>query len=817
MTNLRATYRLQLNKDFTFAHAQELVPYLATLGVSHAYLSPILKAQPGSTHGYDTVDHTLINPELGTLDDFRALAAALRDAGLGIILDFVPNHMGVGGSQNWLWLDVLKHGETSQYANWFDIDWGPARADLAGKLMVPFLGTSYAEALANGDLTLKQDGDGLAVWAYDLEKLPVRDEDAEALLQRYGSIEAAITALAGHKDEPTSWAALDAVIENQHWRLMRYSSAADDINYRRFFINSELGGIRIDRPEVFNHAHQMIFSLIEEGLVDGLRIDHVDGLLDPKGYLETLQAKSPREIYLVIEKILAPHEQLRDDWPVDGTTGYEFGAELTRVLNFAGGEQQVTQTYRDFVGETLEPEAEAYRCKLRVMDNELAAELAALGKQLAHLAGSVPATRDLTQNGLRKALREVIAHLTLYRTYIDDSGVHERDAREIGLAVGKARQTQPSYTPALFDFIESLLLGKLDHQYDPRRVAGVVGKIQQYTGPAMAKGLEDTALYRYNRLLALNEVGAHPDRFSLSIAAFHDANKRRSDNHPLSMLATSTHDTKRGEDTRAMIGAVADAPELWDAAVTEWRNLLAPTDIHPNDQYVFFQLVLGGWPIAGDAPDLAERIKGAMEKAVREARERSDWGVNNTEYEEKLAAFIDNALGNAAFLERFHALRAPLAEIGRRKALIQLGLKLTSPGIPDIYRGAEDWEQSFVDPDNRRALDFDRLASRLNAPEGADDEKLVLTQKLLQLRQRHPALFSTGSYQPLDFGPTTLAFVREADGVQVLVAADMSAGHGAGIKLPAAYAAQNWTNALTSAPYDEAHSASLLVLEAVRI
>ncbi|WP_157959890.1 malto-oligosyltrehalose synthase [Devosia submarina] len=791
MTDLRATYRFQLNKDFTFEHARALVPYIADLGISHAYLSPILKAQPGSTHGYDTVDHTLINPELGTIEAFRALVGALREAGLGVILDFVPNHMGVGGSENWLWLDVLKHGAGSQYADWFDINWTPARPDLHGKLMVPFLGSSYAEALHDGQLELRADKDGIAIWAYGKEKLPIRPEDENEILDRYGSPEAAVAALNGNKGEPTSWAALDSVIENQHWRLFHFPTAHDEINYRRFFINSELGGITIDRPEVFDHAHQVIFALIKEGLVDGLRIDHVDGLLDPTEYLKQLKAKSPRPIYLAIEKILAPHEPLRADWPVDGTTGYEFGAQLTRLLTNPAGEEQVTRTYRDFVGPMREPHEEAYQCKLRVMEHELAAELTGLSEHLAELAWSVPATRDISRNGLRKAAREIIAHLEVYRTYIDNTGVTERDARELKLAIGRARQYRGHYPTAQFDFLENLLLGTLGPEYDPKLIAKALGRFQQYTGPVMAKGLEDTALYRFNRLVSLNEVGAHPDRFWLDIDAFHDANQRRLATHPLCLLGTSTHDTKRGEDTRAMISAIADCPELWDKAVRQWRDMLRPEGIHPNDLYLFFQLLHGGWPIKGDSSDLADRLKAAMEKSLREARERSDWGVNNSQYENAVFALIDRALADGAFMKRFEEDRQELAKIGIRKALIQVALKLTSPGVPDIYRGAEDWEQSFVDPDNRRPVHFDELQQRLGAPDQGD-EKLVLTRNLLRFRQEHAALFTQGSYRKLNLGERTIAFLREHKGVRLLVAADLSPGHGAGIQLPAEFAGADW-------------------------
>lgn len=780
----RATYRPQLNSDFTFADAQALAPYLNALGVSHAYLSPILKARPGSTHGYDTVDHQQINPELGSLDDFRALAAALRQHDMGIILDFVPNHMGVGGADNDLWLDVLKHGEASRYADWFDIDWHPPRPGMDGKLLVPFLGASYAESLSAGHLQLKADAGGFALWVGDDHKLPIRPEDECELIQRHGTADAAIATHTGNPGQPGSWSALDALIARQHWRLAHHAVAADEVNYRRFFINSDLAGIRIDRPDVFEYAHALIFDLIEEGLVDGLRIDHIDGLLDPKSYLAKLREHSPRPIYLIVEKILAPHEQLRGDWPVEGTTGYEVGAQLTRVLMPAGAEPAVSAAYQAFVGAVDEPAEETYRCKLRVMDNELAAELAALARDVAAIAWSAGATADLTEAGLRRALRETIAQLEVYRIYADDMGTSDRDRREIGVAIGKARRSASHLPPALFDFVGALLCGRLGHEYDPKPVAAAVGRFQQYSGPVMAKGLEDTALYRYNRLVALNEVGAHPDRFAISVAAFHDSNRRRAATHPACMILTSTHDTKRGEDLRAIVAAIAGDPDLWRMATREWRSILAADDgeaIAANDLYLLFQLLLGGWPIQGKSEGFAERIKAAMTKSLREARQRSDWGVNNSDYESRVSAFIDAALANQDFLSSFHAARLPLVDIGRRKALIQLGLKLTIPGVPDIYRGAEDWEQSFVDPDNRRPLDFAALARRLARPMAQRDDKMMLTQTLLQLRRRLPQVFAEGSYDPLELGPSVLAFRRRHGADEVVVIADLSPRHDAGL------------------------------------
>ncbi len=789
----RATYRLQLNRDFTFADAAALVPYMDELGVSHAYLSPILKARSGSTHGYDTVDHTALNPELGTMADFRRLADALHRRGMGLLLDFVPNHMGVGGSENPVWLDVLKHGQSSRHAEWFDIDWSAGRPGATGKVLVPFLGSTYAEALAAGQIRLKGDGEGLAVWVYDNDKLPVRPEDSASLLERHGSPEAVVAAYTGQEGAFDSWAALDGLIARQHWRLVHFGAGGDEMNYRRFFVNSELAGIRLDREDVFEHVHRLVFDLIADGLVDGLRIDHVDGLLDPKGYLARLRERSPRPIWLVIEKILAPHEQLRSDWPVDGTTGYEAGAELIRLLTRADAEAALTRTYEEFVGGVTGPEEEEYRTKLRIMNNELTAELTSLSRRFAALAWSVPQTRDLTEMQMRRVLREIVAHLSVYRTYADDDGVGARDRREVGRAVVLARRSQPQVQPMAFDFVEGVLCGTIGEPYQQDALRLARGRFQQYSGPVMAKGLEDTTLYRYNRLVSLNDVGAHPDRYSRSIAAFHESNRRRLATHPNCMIATSTHDTKRGEDIRAIIAAIADEPEVWRAAVQRWRQLLPrwSDSVHPNDIYLLFQLLVGGWPMAAAGDDFAQRLKDAMTKSLREARERSDWGVNNTAYEHKVFELIDHLVADAGFLHDFHAVRERIQAVGRRKALVQAALKLTIPGVPDIYRGAEDWEQSFVDPDNRRPVDFVGLGKRLASPDGERDQKIVLTQTLLLLRRRMPELFVTGSYEPLDAGDDVIAFRRRHGEASLVVMADLSPGHASGLPkladLPEAY------------------------------
>jgi (1->4)-alpha-D-glucan 1-alpha-D-glucosylmutase len=790
-----STYRLQFNKDFNFDDAKALVPYLARLGVSHAYLSPILRARKGSTHGYDTVDHQQLNPELGTLDQFRGLAAAFRQAGMGILLDFVPNHMGVGGSENHLWLDVLRHGRASRYADWFDIDWAPPHPHLHGKVLVPFLGVSYADALAKGDIALRTDEDfGFAVWANNEQRLPIRPEDCQALLDDHGTPASALSAL----NDPRNRAALDDLVARQHWRLAHHLMAADEINYRRFFISAELASIRIERPEVFDHAHRLVFALIEEGLVDGLRIDHIDGLHDPAGYLQTLRRKLPRPVYLLVEKILAPHERLPAGWPVDGTTGYEFGAMVTRLLVDPAAEPALTDIYRRFIGPHPGAIEQTYICKRRVMDNELAAELFALARRVAGLAHSVAATRDLTENGLRKGLREIIAWLTVYRTYFDAGAGSARDRREIGYAVAKARRSARSCPPAIFAFLQRLLSADRPAAYDPARTRAVIARFQQYSGPVMAKGHEDTALYRYNRLIALNEVGAHPETFSIGAAAFHDANRRRLAAEPFAMLTTSTHDTKRGEDTRTRIAAIADRPDLWGEAVFAWRDLLAADgadDIDANELYFFFQTLLGAWPDEIDEPHaLLERLQGAMIKSAREARVNTDWNVGDAAYEARLTAFIAAALSNRAFMDHFARTHAILAAIGRRKSLIQIALKLTVPGIPDIYRGAEVWEQSLVDPDNRRSVDFAALRARLDRveadPSAADpasaDGKLFLTTALLNLRKRNPDLFLKGSYEPLMVGDgqRLLAFQRRHQQASLLLVADLSAGHTGRIEHP---------------------------------
>jgi (1->4)-alpha-D-glucan 1-alpha-D-glucosylmutase len=833
----RATYRLQFHAGFGFTEAAALAPYLARLGVSHVYASPYLKARPGSSHGYDIVDHGRLNPELGDELAFRGMAAAFAAQGLGQVLDFVPNHMGVGGADNPWWLDVLEWGPDSEYAGWFDIDWDPDRRYLFGKLLVPFLGDQYGAVLEAGELALRFEAESgsFAVWAYDAHKLPICPlhyarilGDAHPELERLGdafsalpdwrphvgrrarelqaelarlvrereevraAVEAAVARLNGEKGRLDTWRALDALIQDQHWRAAHFRVAADDINYRRFFNINELAGLRMELPELFDHAHRLVFDLLRDGTLDGLRIDHVDGLLDPKGYLQRLRERAPRPFYLVVEKILARHEPLREDWPVEGTTGYEFANLVLGLLVDPTGEEGFGRLYAEFAGGTR-PFAEIVReCKLRIMLNEMASELNVLARDAARVARRNPRTQDFTRNILQRALKEIVACFPVYRTYVDDAAEPtEADRRDIDWAIAQARRNEADLDPSVFDFLHRLLTTDLVREprsgFSRHAVVRLAMRVQQYSGPVMAKGLEDTAFYRYNRLVALNEVGGHPDHFGVPLSAFHRANAQRARRWPHAMLSTSTHDTKRGEDTRARLAVLSEMPEEWARQVQAWSRILrarrgdvegtAPPD--RNDEYLFYQLLLGAWPAemtGAGAPDpeslraFAARIEGALVKSLREAKLHSTWAAPNTAYEEAMLGFARDALdtpGSNAFLAAFLPFQERVARLGVRNSLVQTALKLTVPGMPDIYQGAELWELSLVDPDNRRPVDYalrrrlleevsealarDRRGALAAMLEAWQDGriKLALTATLLGHRREHPALYAEGSYEPL--------------------------------------------------------------------
>lgn len=784
----RSTYRLQLTRDFTFTHAGALAPYLQSLGISHAYLSPVLKARPGSSHGYDTVDHRVLNPELGSRADFEAMSQAFKERGIGLILDIVPNHMGIGGQENDLWLDVLKHGERSRFADWFDINWEPSEPSLCGKVLVPFLSTSIGEALAAGRIELRYDRRTaeFSIWAEEVHKLPV-DPETYSMIGEEAQVSSFNTSEGRHR--------LRQLMEAQHWRLARYSVASDDINYRRFFIVSDLAAIRVERSDVFDHVHQLTFELVEAGLVDGLRVDHIDGLYDPKAYCLRLRQACPRPIYLVVEKILAGHEMLREDWNTHGTTGYEFASAATRVLTDTRGEEKLSHLYEAFTARSEKPATIERDAKRGIIDFEMAAELDALSTRLRQIAASNPRTADFTRNSLRNALREVVAHMPVYRTYVDRGPLDERDRRWIGVAVAAAREASPMLHPDIFDFLQGVMSAELPdmEDYDESSVRDVAMRIQQYTGPVMAKGLEDTTLYRFNRLISLSDVGERPDRFGNEIEAFHQWARARAEHLPHGMLGSTTHDSKRGEDARARITVLSSVPDEWADAVFRWTSLLEcdASTLERNDLYYFYQVLLGSWPAEfpehgpisfNELEAFQERLQGAMIKSVREARLRTNWAVPQSAYEKIWSEFIRKTLSSDEFLADFRAFEASIGPLGAQNGLIETTLKLTIPGVPDIYQGAELWEQSMVDPDNRRAVDFSRRADALRCGLATDGHKLrqwrdgqikqQLIVDLLAARSRTPDLFTLGSYEPvlLPEELPVMAFVRRHQGRGLLVA-----------------------------------------------
>ncbi|RBP14051.1 maltooligosyl trehalose synthase [Roseiarcus fermentans] len=856
MTPPRATYRLQLRENFGFADAGAIAPYLARLGVSHAYLSPIFKARPGSAHGYDITDHAELNPELGTEADYAGMIASFRREGVGVVLDIVPNHMGVGGADNPLWLDVLEWGEASPKAGWFDIDWSVHRGPNGGRLLAPVLGEPYGEALRTGKLALKFDAEAgtFAVWAYDTHKLPVAPptypmilgREREALewsgdrfrdlpnwrpqvAERARVLEAELVALVRDDADAREavaarvaaingdWRELDRLIEAQFWRVAFFRVAEDEINYRRFFNINDLAGLRIELAPVFAHAHARVFAMLGAGEIDGLRIDHIDGLFDPKAYLVALREQADRPFYLVVEKILAPHEALRADWPVEGSTGYDFVNLALGLLIDPAAEGAFDDSYRGFAGARQTFAAVAVASKLRIMDHEMASELAALGRAAARLAKTSPLTVDLTRGILVRAIRLILAHFPVYRTYLDLGGtVDEADLRDVAWAIARARRGDPDLHPSAFDVLAAALTSDAAalRAKELGRTASLrfAMRFQQASGPVMAKGVEDTAFYRFNRFLALNEVGGTPDRFGVAPAAFHKAVAQRAGRWPHAMLATATHDTKRGEDSRARLAVLSERPDEWRRQVAVWSRLLRARigDVEGvaapdrNDEYMLYQMLVGSWPpdmldnpSADALAAFADRIRGALTKSMREAKLNSGWAAPNAAYEGAALAFASEALRPDApgFLSAFLPFVADVARLGVQNSLVQTVLKFCAPGVPDTYQGTELWDFSLVDPDNRRPVDYGARGAALETVGGplASSEararlfaslmetwrdgrvKLATIALLLSLRRERPDLFAEGDYRPLEFSGAEadwgFGFVREHGGRRLVMMA----------------------------------------------
>jgi (1->4)-alpha-D-glucan 1-alpha-D-glucosylmutase len=814
----RATYRLQLHNEFTFDDAAKVVPYLAELGVSHVYLSPVLMARPGSRHGYDIVDHTRLNPELGGEAAYDRLCAELRLHGMSQIIDIVPNHMGVTGADNPAWLDLLEWGRDSEYAGWFDVDWTSAGAC---KVLVPVLASQPGEALRNREIALRYDRHegSFAFWCYDTHKLPVVPTSYDALLPHDGgtldrlaesfasigrsaqdrrytmTLKRQLAALPDHAHETIEThlasmqvvdgqppSALITLLAAQNWRVAHFRVAGDDINYRRFFNINELAGLRIEWPEVHEKTHERVMDLVRRGDVTGLRIDHIDGLADPAGYLNRLRENAGPQVYIVVEKILAAHEALPAGWDVAGTTGYDFAATITRFLIDPEGAESLARIHAGFTRTQETFEDLAYRSKLELLESEMASELQRLARLAASIASTSPFTCDFTQPLLRRAISVLMACFPVYRTYIDPPGrISDQDRKSIEWAFGLARKRAIRIDQSVFGFLKSLLLVEMDTSDIPAQaradVHAFIRLFQQYTGPVTAKGIEDTAFYRHTRLLALNEVGADPAAAPISAAALHADFSSRAGKAPHSMLATATHDTKRGEDARARLAALSDHTGEWAKAVRTWHSILRARlgnierDAPPsrNDEYMLYQLLVSTWPVelldsASDNDALSaygDRLEQCLVKSLREAKTTTSWINPDTEYEAAVVRYARSCIDAGqppAFFENFLPFAKMIAEAGAQRTVLQTVLKLTAPGVPDIYQGCELWDLSFVDPDNRRSVDYaarEAVLSSSQTPAEAFREwtsggsKVQLIRTLLDQRKATPELFASGSYEPL--------------------------------------------------------------------
>ncbi|MDE3153555.1 MAG: malto-oligosyltrehalose synthase [Acidobacteriota bacterium] len=875
----RATYRLQFNAAFTFTDAERLVPYLDELGISDCYASSYLVAVPGSTHGYDVADPTRLNPEIGSETEYEAWVRALAARGMGHLLDIVPNHMGIARSANPWWQDVLENGPSSRYAPYFDIDWHPVKRELENKVLLPILGDQYGTILERQELQLgiRQGAFVLTyhdrtlpvaprsfahVLAYRLEELVAEAGEDDPAVQELQSILTAVRRLPeretqapdllaertrekevvkrrldtlmrdsrlvreflerniqlfnGTPGDPRSFDRLDALLNEQAYRLAHWRVASEEINYRRFFDINELASLRMEDPEVFDAVHRFVFSLIRRGAVTGLRVDHVDGLYDPGDYVRRLQdraraevegADGDRPLFVVVEKILSPGEELPADWPVYGTTGYEFAAVADGLFVDGRNERAFDDLYAQTVRTRPVFDELVYQCKKLIMTMSMASDINAIGHQLNRFSEKNRHYRDFTLYSLTYAIREIIAAFPVYRTYVTGSEpARPRDRAYLHRAVGLAKRRNPAMTPLVFDFIADLLLREADYIPADERVEqrDFIRKFQQLSSPVTAKGIEDTALYVYHRLVSLNEVGADPREFGRSPRAVHTWLADRLQQWPHALSATSTHDTKRGEDVRARIDALSEVPGAWKAAVARWRTInrrhKVEVDGAPapdrNDEYLLYQTLVGAWPFAGPEGDEAwerfrQRIDRYMLKAIKEAKVYTSWVNPNAGYEAAVSRFIAALLDRTRdnpFLAAFAPFQTRIAEHGIYNSLAQVLLKIAAPGVPDFYQGAELWHLCLVDPDNREPVDYAhrvRLLAGLRAPA----DRLALARELvaartdgriklyviaqgLACRRAHAPIFQTGEYLPLEPDglrqQAVFGFVRRRDGRQIV-------------------------------------------------
>ncbi len=812
----RATYRVQLHSDFRFADAAALVPYWADLGISHLYISPPLKARPGSQHGYDVVSHNELNPELGTRADFDALVYALHSRGMYLLVDTVPNHMGVLGGDNGWWLDVLENGAAAEHAGYFDIDWMSADPALTGKVLLPMLGEQYGVVLERGEIQLDFDPSaGSFTLNYYENRLPIDPASYAGLLRRAagtqrtatparktleqladdfgqipphdsrdqedrerrqtespklktrlaslvagdealkGAIAKAVQTLNGKKTDRASFDALDALITAQPYRIAQWRVAGDQINYRRFFDINDLAALRMENPAVFEDTHRLLLELAASGAIDGFRIDHPDGLADPALYFEQLQRRYAEvaglpppdpvapgrtlPLYVVVEKIVAPYEQVPREWAVQGSTGYRFANVINGLMIDGSSKARLDRAWRVFVRDEAEDFEElTWHCRHIVMDSSLSGELTVLSNALLRLAREDRRTRDFTFSLLRNALADIVASFPVYRTYIVDKA-SAQDRKFIDWAIGRARRRSRASDASVFDFMRRVMLGRPL----PGASAGLAEhykafarRVQQYTAPVAAKGIEDTALYRHHRLISVNDVGGEPDSFGMSIAAFHAASKDRAQNWPHTMLATSTHDAKRSEDVRARIDVISELPAAWRLTARRWTRMnrrhkrtvdheSAPSR---NDEYLLYQMLVGSFPHGPQSDEemveYAERVDAAMLKSVRESKVVTSWIQPNAAYEAALTHFIKELLApreSNLFLDDLRVNASVFAWYGALNSITIGAFKALSPGVPDFYQGCEAIELSLVDPDNRRPVDYPLRSEWLGAAQQIAD------------------------------------------------------------------------------------------------
>ncbi|HUG48170.1 MAG TPA: malto-oligosyltrehalose synthase [Candidatus Limnocylindria bacterium] len=813
----RATYRLQLNASFDFERAADVAPYLSQLGASHLYSSPILQTSVGSTHGYDVVDPRRVNSDLGGSNAWSALRARLDELGLGVVLDIVPNHLAITSDNPWWW-DVLENGRSSRYAPVFDVDWQPPEPHLRDTILMPILGDHYGRELEAGHIRLEREGAHFLVTYFE-HRLPLAPETLQALLdeaaRRAGSDELAVLAEAlgrllpaedadrgavhrRHRDkgvlldwlerllqeQPDVARAVDAVVGDvdrdverldqllaaQNYRLAFWRAAGRDLGYRRFFDITSLAGVRVEDEEVFEESHARVLGWLHQGALDGLRVDHPDGLRDPAEYFARIRAAAPRA-WLVIEKILEPGERLRP-WPVAGTTGYDFMQQGDGVFVNPGGEAGLSAAYEAFTGLDASLPEIVREAKLFVLDEVLGSELNRLTDLGLRMLEGHRRQRDHTRHDVHETLREICAALPVYRTYVRAEGgeVAQEDEAAVGAAVEAAREAHPELPADLLDFLADVLLLRVGGPLEGE----LAMRFQQLTGAVMAKGVEDTAFYRYNRLISLNEVGGDPGHFGVSPADFHAHNAYVTEHWPDTMLATSTHDTKRSEDVRARLHLISQMPGEWASTVERWaerneRHRLAGMPDR-NTEWFLYQTLVGAWPIE------SERVQAAVLKAAREAKVHTSWTRPDEGFEEQLSGFIESLYEDREFRQDLDAFVAGLEWPGRLNSLALTLLKLTSPGVPDIYQGTELWDNSLVDPDNRRPVDFElrrRLLAELDtlgpeevlARRAEGLPKLWTIRQALALRREMPAAFgSAGSYEPLEVRgerrEQALAFLR---------------------------------------------------------